>query len=83
MPVGHPSFVAVQRLFMGGRYKTEDGGLVFRPDDPVTAEDWERWGGRGEPPRSRCGGGVALPGLKPLRRWNGNVSTGWNWAKFP
>jgi len=53
VPVDHPSFAAVQRLFMSGRM-TADEGLAFRPDEAASVEDWERWGGKGEPPSTRA-----------------------------
>ncbi|MBL8688235.1 MAG: FAD-dependent oxidoreductase [Rhodospirillaceae bacterium] len=53
VPVDHPSFAPVQRLFMSGRM-APDEGLAFRPAEPPSAEDWERWGGKGEPPFTRA-----------------------------
>ena len=45
--VGHPSFAAVQSLFMAGRL---DIGLRFEPDAPLSESDWRAWGGSGPPP---------------------------------
>ncbi len=61
VPVDHPSFAAVQRLFMSGRMVREDG-LAFRPAEPVSAEEWESWGGKGEPPASRAAAAEWLSG---------------------
>ena len=55
--VGHPSFSAVQSLFMAGKL---DIGLRFDPDAPLTAGDWRAWGGRGEPPATRAEGAARL-----------------------
>ncbi len=53
VPVGHPAFPAVQHLFVSGRLEGE-ASLAFRPAEPVSPEDWRRWGGTGEPPESRA-----------------------------
>ncbi len=53
VPIGHPAFAAVQHLFVSGRAMGETS-LAFRPAEPITPEDWRRWGGTGEPPASRA-----------------------------
>jgi len=64
VPVTDPAFAAVQRLFMSGRL---DGGndLRFRPFDPVSVEEWRRWGGRGTPPPTRSAAAIALESGDP------------------
>ena len=66
--VSHPSFAAVQSLFMSGRL---DIDLRFEPDAPLSEADWRRWGGTGPAPPTRAGGADRL-----LRRdaENGAVS---------
>jgi len=50
----NPYFAAVQQLFMRGHVDT-GAELKFRPDDPITFEEWSTWGGRaGEVPGSRA-----------------------------
>lgn len=61
VPVDHPSFAAVQRLFMSGRLEGE-ASLSFRPSEPITPEDWRRWGGEGEAPPSRAAAAERLFG---------------------
>lgn len=53
VPVDHPGFAAVQQLFVSGRLDGE-ASLAFRPAEPISPEDWRRWGGTGEPPASRA-----------------------------
>jgi hypothetical protein len=55
--VRHPSFGAVQSLFMAGKL---DIGLSFDPDGPLSATDWRAWGGRGAPPETRGRGAERL-----------------------
>jgi len=55
--VRHPSFSAVQSLFMAGML---DIGLRFDPDGPLAASDWRAWGGQGEPPKTRAEGAERL-----------------------
>ena len=55
--VHHPSFAAVQTLFMSGRL---DIGLRFEPDAPLGEADWQRWGGSGPPPSTRAAGAEPL-----------------------
>jgi len=51
--VTHPAFAAVQRLFLRhGAAVAAD--LNFRPDDPITADEWRAWGGDGALPPSRA-----------------------------
>ncbi|MEO6747607.1 MAG: FAD-dependent oxidoreductase, partial [Caldimonas sp.] len=55
--VAHPSFSAVQSLFMA---KPLHIGLRFEPDAPLTVHDWRAWGGHGTPPATRAEGAVQL-----------------------
>jgi hypothetical protein len=55
--VRHPSFSAVQSLFMAGKL---DVGLGFDPDRPLTASDWRAWGGNGPLPETRARGAERL-----------------------
>jgi hypothetical protein len=43
VPREHPAFVAVQRLALADAGALRDSDLLFRPDEPVAAEDWRRW----------------------------------------
>jgi hypothetical protein len=52
VPVDDPDFAAVQRLFMSGRM-APGPDLRFDSDGAVLSSDWQKWGGSGEPPRSR------------------------------
>ena len=63
VPAGHPSFTAVQTLAVAGRPIAPDS-LDFRPDASLSAAEWRRWGGDGEPPPTRADGAqVLLEGL--------------------
>ena len=55
--VRHPSFGAVQSLFMAGKL---DIGLSFDPDGRLSATDWRAWGGHGAPPETRGRGAERL-----------------------
>ncbi len=48
-PQEHPAFVAVQRLALADEGALRDADLLFRPDDPVSQEDWRRWRAVGPP----------------------------------
>ena len=61
VPVNHPAFAVVQRLFMSGRLDGETS-LAFRAAEPISPEDWCRWGGTGEPPASRAAAAEWLSG---------------------
>jgi hypothetical protein len=48
------AFLSVQKLFMNGHRET-GSELKFRPEDPITTDEWVAWGGEdGELPRSRA-----------------------------
>lgn len=66
VPVSDPAFATVQRLFMSGRL---DGhkDLHFRPAEPLSVEEWQRWGGSGETPQTRGAAAVALARSAPWR----------------
>jgi hypothetical protein len=55
--VRHPSFAAIQALFMAGPL---DIGLRFEPDAPLSEADWRRWGGSGPAPPTRAAGADRL-----------------------
>jgi hypothetical protein len=55
VPVGHPSFAAVQVLAVDGRPIAPDG-LELAPDAPLSPAEWHAWGGTGEPPQTRAAG---------------------------
>ena len=60
VPVDAPAFSFVQQLFMQGRVDTGPE-LNFRPDDPITAEEWVAWGGpAGRVPKSRAAAAQCL-----------------------
>ncbi len=43
VPLAHPAFEAVQRLAAIGISLGNPTDLLFRPDDPITLEEWQRW----------------------------------------
>jgi hypothetical protein len=43
VPIGHTAFAAVQQLAAAGAPMGRDGDLLFRPDDPITPEEWAAW----------------------------------------
>jgi hypothetical protein len=62
VPIGHPAFMAVQRLFMTGLLNSE-ADLNFRPDDPITVQEWKAWGGAGKQlPVSRSAAAISIFG---------------------
>ena len=42
VPLEHPAFVAVQTLAMTLTPGNEND-LLFRPDEPISTEDWQAW----------------------------------------
>jgi hypothetical protein len=52
VPLDHPSFAAVQTLAVAGRPIAPDS-LELVPDAALSTEEWQAWGGDGEPPRTR------------------------------
>jgi hypothetical protein len=57
--IDHPAFAVSQRCFMSGRLPA-GGDLLFRPDAPVAAAEWQALGGAGSPPRTRALAGIRL-----------------------
>jgi hypothetical protein len=54
VPVDDPAFLSIQKLFMSAHLET-GADLKFRPEDPITADEWLAVGGEGgELPRSRA-----------------------------
>ncbi len=43
VPVGHPDFVAVQRLVVERGYGGRDNSLQFHPDEPISVTDRSTW----------------------------------------
>ena len=43
VPLEHPAFAAVQILATTGLALGSDTDLLFHPDEPITAEDWQAW----------------------------------------
>ena len=43
VPASHPSFIAVQRIAGLGVPIGAETDLLFRPDDPITKQDWANW----------------------------------------
>jgi hypothetical protein len=43
VPPAHPAFVAVQQLASTGIPLGRESDLLFRPNDPITAEEWQLW----------------------------------------
>lgn len=63
VPVDNPLFVAVQKLLMANLLPA-DSPLEFRPEAPISIEDWQAWGGTGPVPRSRGAACMALFGAR-------------------
>jgi hypothetical protein len=59
VPLGHPSFEAVQLLAVDGRPLAPDS-LELVPDASISPAEWHRWGGVGEPPKTRAAGAKLL-----------------------
>src|SRR5262249_21391829 len=60
VPPDAPAFSSVQQLFMQGRVDT-GAELNFRPDNPITSEEWMTWGGpAGQVPESRAAAAQCL-----------------------
>ena len=59
VPIGHPSFTAAQVLAVAGTPIAPDS-LELAPDAPLSATDWQSWGGAGEPPPTRAAGAERL-----------------------
>ena len=67
VPVDDPAFLSVQKLFMNG-HRATGAELKFRPEDPITADEWLAWGGvDGELPRSRASAAQLLFENPPAR----------------
>jgi hypothetical protein len=49
----HPAFAAAQELHMS-QSSARTGDLQFKPDAPVSAEEWRDWGGSSELPPTRA-----------------------------
>ncbi len=45
VPTTHPAFDAVQKLAGYGSSLGSEADLLFRPDDPIAPEDWQKWRG--------------------------------------
>ena len=43
VPLTHPAFDTVQMLALSGLDFGRDTDLLFRPDEPITPEDWQTW----------------------------------------
>jgi hypothetical protein len=54
-----PAFASVQLLHMSNAHARGDD-LTFKPDAPLTAEEWRDWGGEGEAPPTRMAAAVRL-----------------------
>jgi hypothetical protein len=66
VPLDAPAFSSVQQLFMQGRIDT-GAELTFRPDDPITSEEWSAWGGSvNELPESRAAAAQRLVETLPV-----------------
>lgn len=59
VPIGHPSFEAVQVLAVDGR-PIAAHSLELAPDAPLSATEWHTWGGAGDPPQTRAAGAQRL-----------------------
>ncbi len=60
VPQTHSAFVAVQTLFMRKPFETS-ADLSFKPDQPLSVEEWKSWGGEpGSLPASRAMGAQQL-----------------------
>jgi hypothetical protein len=55
VPPGHPSFIAIQALAAAGAPVAPEC-LELVPDARLSPEEWESWGGAGEPPPTRAAG---------------------------
>jgi len=55
LPPGHPGFAAAQRLYRDGLLDCAHS-LELRLEQPLTEEEWRRWGGTGEAPATRGAG---------------------------
>ena len=57
-PLSHPAFMAVQRLALQRETLGNPQDLLFRPDEPMTPEDWQAWkqaAGRNDAPATFTG----------------------------
>ena len=45
VPLDHPAFLAVQHLANAEFPIGNENNLLFRPDEPITAEEWQAWRG--------------------------------------
>ena len=62
VPSGHHSFAAVQLLAVRGVPVAPDS-LEMDPDAPLSAEQWQAWGGHGGPPPTRAEGARRVTGV--------------------
>lgn len=51
--LNHPAFAAAQQLHMS-QASARTGDLQFKPDAPVSADEWRDWGGSSELPPTRA-----------------------------
>lgn len=61
--VGDPAFVPSQLLYMRGALAPEDS-LLFRPQAPICAAEWQRAGGTGAVPASRAEAAARLAEMR-------------------
>lgn len=65
MPAEHPAFEAVNMLAILGIWKPEADSVFFRPEEPITQEQWNQLSGKSpinkqDPPRTRGQAAILL-----------------------